>query len=80
MHPKYGYLTSCPSNLGTGLRGFYIKYIFIMWLILKNYIIFKINIASVHVHLPGWVKEGVDKLKKRCNELGKKLNKKFKYI
>ena len=25
--------------------------------------------ASVHVDLPGWTKEGVDKLKARCEEL-----------
>merc|ERR1712168_450601 len=42
---KFGYLHSCPSNLGTGMR------------------------ASVHIDLPGWTKEGVDKLKKRCEEL-----------
>merc|ERR1712200_142504 len=42
---KYGYIHSCPPNLGTGMR------------------------ASVHVDLPGWTKEGVDKLKARCEEL-----------
>jgi creatine kinase len=26
--------------------------------------------ASVLVHLPGWVKVGIDKLKARCEELG----------
>merc|ERR1711962_1266031 len=45
MSDKYGYLHSCPTNLGTGMR------------------------ASVHVDLPGWTKEGVDKLKARCEEL-----------
>merc|ERR1712002_1167681 len=46
MHdPKYGYVHSCPTNLGTGMR------------------------ASVHVDLPGWTKEGLDALKKRCEEL-----------
>merc|ERR1719369_1738389 len=42
---KFGYLHSCPPNLGTGMR------------------------ASVHVDLPGWTKESVDKLKARCEEL-----------
>merc|ERR1711994_513874 len=42
---KYGYLHSCPTNLGTGMR------------------------ASVHVDLPGWTKEGLPALKKRCEEL-----------
>merc|ERR1711934_1313569 len=35
---KYGYIHSCPTNLGTGMR------------------------ASVHVDLPGWTAESVDKL------------------
>jgi len=42
---KYGFIHSCPTNLGTGMR------------------------ASVHVDLPGWTKEGLDALKKRCEEL-----------
>merc|ERR1712038_1159442 len=42
---KFGYIHSCPTNLGTGMR------------------------ASVHVDLPGYTKEGVDKLKARCEEL-----------
>lgn len=25
--------------------------------------------ASVHIDFPGWTKEGLDALKKRCNEL-----------
>ncbi len=45
LHEKYGYLHSCPTNLGTGMR------------------------ASVHIDLPGWTKEGLDALKKRCEEL-----------
>merc|ERR1712240_239587 len=45
LHEKYGYLHSCPTNLGTGMR------------------------ASVHVDLPGWTKEGLPALKKRCEEL-----------
>merc|ERR1719150_1737367 len=45
ISPKFGYIHSCPTNLGTGMR------------------------ASVHVDLPGWTKEGVDKLKARCEEL-----------
>ena len=45
LDPKYGFIHSCPTNLGTGMR------------------------ASVHVDLPGWTKEGVDKLKARCEEL-----------
>merc|ERR1712038_1890851 len=46
ISPKFGYIHSCPTNLGTGMR------------------------ASVHVDLPGWTKEGVDKLKARCEKLG----------
>jgi protein-arginine kinase len=42
---KFGYIHSCPTNLGTGMR------------------------ASVHVDLPGWTKDGVEGLKKRCEEL-----------
>merc|ERR1712087_1058482 len=45
LSKKFGYIPSCPTNLGTGMR------------------------ASVHVDLPGWTKEGVDKLKARCEEL-----------
>ena len=45
LHEKYGYIHSCPTNLGTGMR------------------------ASVHVDLPGWTKEGGDKLQARCEEL-----------
>merc|ERR1712088_617724 len=45
LDAKYGYVHSCPTNLGTGMR------------------------ASVHCDLPGWTKEGVDKLKARCEEL-----------
>jgi len=45
LDPKYGYIHSCPTNLGTGMR------------------------ASVHVDLPGYTKEGLDALKKRCEEL-----------
>merc|ERR1712112_245649 len=45
LDKKYGYIHSCPTNLGTGMR------------------------ASVHVDLPGYTKEGVDKLKARCEEL-----------
>ncbi|CAB4063970.1 E2.7.3.2 [Lepeophtheirus salmonis] len=45
LDPKLGYLHSCPTNLGTGMR------------------------ASVHVDLPGWTKEGLPALKKRCEEL-----------
>merc|ERR1711973_832658 len=45
ISPKFGYIHSCPTNLGTGMR------------------------ASVHVDLPGYTKEGVDKLKARCEEL-----------
>merc|ERR1711875_152318 len=42
LSEQYGYIHSCPTNLGTGMR------------------------ASVHVDLPGWTKESVDKLKARC--------------
>merc|ERR1712123_339843 len=45
LDESYGYVHSCPTNLGTGMR------------------------ASVHVDLPGWTKESVDKLKARCEEL-----------
>ena len=45
LHEKYGFLHSCPTNLGTGMR------------------------ASVHIDLPGWTKEGLPALKKRCQEL-----------
>lgn len=45
LDPNYGYITSCPTNLGTGMR------------------------ASVHIDLPGWAKEGNDKLKERCKQL-----------
>merc|ERR1712066_100351 len=45
LDERYGYIHSCPTNLGTGMR------------------------ASVHVDLPGWTKEGLDALKKRCEEL-----------
>ena len=57
LDSKYGYIHSCPTNLGTGMR------------------------ASVHVDLPGYTKEGLDALKKRCEELqvGVKFFK-FKYF
>merc|ERR1711887_64665 len=45
LSEQYGFIHSCPTNLGTGMR------------------------ASVHVDLPGWTKEGVDKLKARCEAL-----------
>merc|ERR1712168_1072615 len=45
LDEKYGYIHSCPTNLGAGMR------------------------ASVHVTLPGWHRAGLDKLKKRCEEL-----------
>merc|ERR1712061_139927 len=45
ISPKFGYIHSCPTNLGTVMR------------------------ASLHVDLPGWTKEGVGKLKARCEEL-----------
>merc|ERR1712038_251920 len=45
LDAKYGYIHSCPTNLGTGMR------------------------ASVHVDLPGWTKEGLPALQKRCEEL-----------
>jgi protein-arginine kinase len=45
LSPKFGFIHSCPTNLGTGMR------------------------ASVHVDLPGWTKDGVEGLKKRCEEL-----------
>merc|ERR1712128_404719 len=45
LDERYGYIHSCPTNLGTGMR------------------------ASVHVDLPGYTKEGVEKLQARCEEL-----------
>merc|ERR1712013_331700 len=45
LDEKIGYIHSCPTNLGTGMR------------------------ASVHVDLPGYTKEGLAALKKRCEEL-----------
>merc|ERR1711951_40266 len=45
LDSRLGYLHSCPTNLGTGMR------------------------ASVHIDLPGWTKEGLPALKKRCESL-----------
>ena len=45
LSEQYGYIHSCPTNLGTGMR------------------------ASVHVDLPGYTKEGVEKLQALCEEL-----------
>merc|ERR1712226_224980 len=45
LSEKFGYIHSCPTNLGTGMR------------------------ASVHVDLPEWTKDSIDKLKARCEEL-----------
>merc|ERR1712007_37913 len=45
LSEQYGYIHSCPTNLGTGMR------------------------ASVMIDLPGYTKEGIDALKKRCEEL-----------
>merc|ERR1712038_849027 len=45
LSKKFGYIHSCPTNLGTGMR------------------------ASVHVDLPGWTKEGLPALQKRCEDL-----------
>merc|ERR1711962_1556487 len=45
LDERYGYIHSCPTKLGTGMR------------------------ASVHVDLPGWTKEGLPALQKRCEEL-----------
>merc|ERR1712158_190623 len=45
LDPKFGYVHSCPTNLGTDMR------------------------ASVHIDLPGWTKEGLPALQKRCEEL-----------
>merc|ERR1712024_123910 len=45
LSERYGYIHSCPTNLGTGMR------------------------ASVMIDLPGYTKEGLDALKKRCEEL-----------
>merc|ERR1712080_722249 len=45
LSEQYGYIHSCPPNLGTGMR------------------------ASVMIDLPGYTKEGLPALKKRCEEL-----------
>merc|ERR1712051_1099546 len=45
LSEQFGYIHSCPTNLGTGMR------------------------ASVMIDLPGYTKEGLDALKKRCEEL-----------
>merc|ERR1712038_1948139 len=45
LSEKFGYIHSCPTNLGTGTR------------------------ASVHVDLPGWTKDSIPALQKRCEEL-----------
>merc|ERR1712192_217204 len=45
LSEQFGYIHSCPTNLGTGMR------------------------ASVMIDLPGYTKEGIDALKKRCEEL-----------
>merc|ERR1712083_961097 len=45
LDAKYGYIRSCPTNLGTGMR------------------------ASVMIDLPGYTKEGLPALQKRCEEL-----------
>merc|ERR1712165_463592 len=45
LDERLGFLHSCPTNLGTGMR------------------------ASVHIDLPGWIKEGLGALKARCEEL-----------
>merc|ERR1712098_500871 len=45
LSPQYGYIHSCPTNLGTGMR------------------------ASVMIDLPGYTKEGLPALQKRCEEL-----------
>merc|ERR1712080_75168 len=45
LSEQYGYIHSCPTNLGTGMR------------------------ASVIIDLPGYTKEGLPALQKRCEEL-----------
>merc|ERR1712210_387217 len=45
LSEQFGYIHSCPTNLGTGMR------------------------ASAMIDLPGYTKEGLDALKKRCEEL-----------
>ena len=45
LSEQYGYIHSCPTNLGTGMR------------------------ASVMIDLPGYTKEGLPALQKRCEEL-----------
>merc|ERR1712106_900322 len=45
LSEQFGYIHSCPTNLGTGMR------------------------ASVMIDLPGYTKEGIEALKKRCEEL-----------
>ena len=62
LDPKYGYLHSCPTNLGTGKTG---NFCMNLYLLLNT----AGMRASVHVDLPGWTKEGLPALKKRCEEL-----------
>jgi len=45
LSEQYGFIHSCPTNLGTGMR------------------------ASVMIDLPGYTKEGLPALQKRCEEL-----------
>merc|ERR1712008_53195 len=45
LSEQFGYIHSCPTNLGTGMR------------------------ASVMIDLPGYTKEGLPALQKRCEEL-----------
>ena len=62
LDPKYGYLHSCPTNLGTGEPGNFCMNLYLLF----NTAGMR---ASVHVDLPGWTKEGLPALKKRCEEL-----------
>ena len=62
LDPKYGYLHSCPTNLGTGNTSNFFMYLDLQFHTAGMR-------ASVHVDLPGWTKEGLPALKKRCEEL-----------
>ena len=62
LDPKYGYLHSCPTNLGTGNTSNFFMYLDLQFPTAGMR-------ASVHVDLPGWTKEGLPALKKRCEEL-----------
>merc|ERR1719273_2052089 len=68
LSEQYGYIHSCPTNLGTGMRAS-------VMIDLPGYIhSCPTNLgtgmrASVMIDLPGYTKEGLPALQKRCEEL-----------